>query len=47
MRLYHEAKQQGAWDPRVLDFSQDVRDWARLTVVERDALVRRRRSSPS
>jgi ribonucleoside-diphosphate reductase beta chain len=40
MRLYHEAKQQGAWDPRLLDFSQDVRDWASLTVVERDTLVR-------
>jgi ribonucleoside-diphosphate reductase beta chain len=40
MRLYHEAKQQGAWDPRLLDFSQDLKDWAGLTVVERDAVVR-------
>jgi len=40
MRLYHEAKQQGTWDPRLLDLSQDVKDWAGLTVVERDALVR-------
>jgi ribonucleoside-diphosphate reductase beta chain len=40
MRLYHEAKQQGRWDPRSLDLSQDMRDWADLTVVERDALVR-------
>ena len=40
MRLYHEAKQQGGWDPRLLDLSQDVRDWAGLSVVERDALVR-------
>jgi ribonucleoside-diphosphate reductase beta chain len=40
MRLYHEAKQDGLWDPRMLDFSQDVKDWAGLTVVERDALVR-------
>ena len=40
MRLYHEAKQQGAWDPRLLDLGQDARDWAGLTVVERDALVR-------
>ena len=40
MRLYHTAKREGAWDPRLLDFSQDVKDWAGLTVVERDALVR-------
>lgn len=40
MRLYHEAKQGGAWDPRLLDFTQDGTDWAGLTVVERDALVR-------
>ena len=40
MRLYHEAKMQGTWDPRLLDFSQDGKDWAGLTVVERDALVR-------
>ena len=40
MRLYHEAKQRGAWDPRLLDFTQDLKDWAGLTVVERDALVR-------
>jgi len=40
MRLYHEAKQGGAWDPRLLDFGQDGTDWAGLTVVERDALVR-------
>jgi len=40
MRLYREAKQRGAWDPRALDLSQDARDWARLTVAERDMLLR-------
>ena len=40
MRLYHEAKRQGAWDPRSLDLHQDARDWARLTVTERDVLLR-------
>jgi ribonucleoside-diphosphate reductase beta chain len=39
MRLYHDAKQ-SVWDPRLCDFSQDAKDFARLTVVERDALVR-------
>jgi ribonucleoside-diphosphate reductase beta chain len=40
MRLYREAKQRGGWDPRALDLSQDARDWARLTVAERDMLLR-------
>jgi ribonucleoside-diphosphate reductase beta chain len=40
MRLYHEAKRLGAWDPRTLDLRQDARDWARLTVTERDVLLR-------
>jgi len=40
MRLYHEAKQFGAWDPRRLDLGQDAQDWSRLTVVERDVLLR-------
>jgi len=40
MRLYHEAKRLGAWDPRALPLDQDVRDWARLTVTERDVLLR-------
>lgn len=40
MRLYHDAKQRGAWDPRGLDLQQDARDWARLTVTERDVLLR-------
>jgi ribonucleoside-diphosphate reductase beta chain len=40
MRLYHEAKQHGAWDPRRLDLSRDGEDWPRLTVAERDVLLR-------
>jgi len=40
MRLYHEAKRLGAWDPRSLDLRRDLDDWARFTVVERDVLLR-------
>jgi len=40
MRLYHESKQLGAWDPRRLDLRQDARDCARLSVAERDVLLR-------
>ena len=40
MRLYHEAKRLGGWDPRSLDLSRDARDWARLSVGERDVLLR-------
>jgi hypothetical protein len=40
MRLYHDAKRLGAWDPRSLDLRRDVDDWARFTVVERDVLLR-------
>lgn len=40
MRLYHESKQLGAWDPRSLDLRRDVEDWARFTVAERDVLLR-------
>jgi ribonucleoside-diphosphate reductase beta chain len=40
MRLYQEAKRLGAWDPRRLDLQQDARDWTRLSVAERDVLLR-------
>jgi len=40
MRLYHDAKRLGAWDPRSLDLRKDVEDWARFTVTERDVLLR-------
>ncbi|HEX2646080.1 MAG TPA: R2-like ligand-binding oxidase, partial [Candidatus Dormibacteraeota bacterium] len=40
MRLYHEAKRLGAWDPRDLELESDAGDWARLSVVERDVVLR-------
>src|SRR2546428_4193306 len=40
MRLYHEAKRPGAWDPRSLDLRRDIEEWARFSVVERDVLLR-------
>lgn len=40
MRLYHKAKKLGTWDPRDIDFSQDIRDWQRLADDERDVLLR-------
>ena len=40
MRLYHEAKRLGAWDPRSLDLRRDIEEWARFSVAERDVLLR-------
>ncbi|HYT71126.1 MAG TPA: R2-like ligand-binding oxidase [Gemmatimonadales bacterium] len=40
MRLYHEAKRFGAWDPRSLDLRRDGRDWTCLSELERDVLLR-------
>jgi len=40
MRLYHEAKRLGNWDPQSLDLRRDAADWARFTVAERDVLLR-------
>lgn len=39
MRLYHKAKRLGIWDPRSIDFSQDILDWQGLTDEEREALL--------
>src|SRR5579875_11769 len=39
MRLYHKAKKLGIWDPRAIDFSQDIQDWQRLNEDEREALL--------
>jgi len=33
MRLYHEAKRLGAWDPQALDLSRDAEDWSRFSVA--------------
>jgi len=39
MRLYHKAKKLGIWDPRAIDFSQDIQDWQRLSEDEREILL--------
>lgn len=39
MRLYHKAKKLGIWDPRSIDFSQDVLDWQRCTDEEKETLL--------
>lgn len=39
MRLYHKAKRLGSWDPRSIDFSQDIQDWQRFTDEEREAII--------
>ena len=40
MRLFQKAKKLGAWDPQVLDFSQDGADWAGFDDTEHDFLLR-------
>ena len=39
MRLYHKAKRLGIWDPRSIDFSQDIQDWQNFTDEEREAIL--------
>lgn len=39
MRLYHKAKRLGIWDPRSIDFSQDILDWQNFTDEEREAIL--------
>ncbi|HET8844318.1 MAG TPA: ribonucleotide-diphosphate reductase subunit beta, partial [Ktedonobacteraceae bacterium] len=39
MRLYHKAKRLGVWDPREIDFSQDIRDWQGFNDDEREAIL--------
>lgn len=39
MRLYHKAKRLGSWDPRSIDFSQDIQDWQNFTDEEREAII--------
>lgn len=39
MRLYHKAKRLGTWDPRAIDFTQDLQDWQRFTDEEREAII--------
>ncbi|HLG64015.1 MAG TPA: R2-like ligand-binding oxidase [Ktedonosporobacter sp.] len=40
MRLYHKAKKLGVWDPRSIDFSQDVIDWQNCNEGERETILR-------
>lgn len=39
MRLYHKAKRLGSWDPRSIDFSQDIQDWQSFSDEEREAII--------
>ena len=39
MRLYHKAKRLGVWDPRSIDFSQDIQDWQGFNDEEREAII--------
>ena len=39
MRLYHKAKRLGTWDPRSIDFSQDILDWQRCTEPEKETIL--------
>jgi len=36
---YHKAKDL-MWDPRHIDCGQDQRDWAKMTIEERDLILR-------
>ncbi len=38
MRLWRKAKRLGIWNPEDTDFSQDARDWRRLSDPEREHL---------
>ena len=40
MRLFQKAKRLGTWDPYIIDFSQDIKDWQGLTDERRLALSR-------
>ncbi len=39
MRLFEKAKRYGIWNPSEIDFTQDKRDWAGLTDLERTLLL--------
>src|SRR5579859_7638637 len=39
MRLYHKAKRLGVWDPRSIDFSQDIQDWQGFSDEERESII--------
>lgn len=39
MRLWRKAKKLGIWNPADLDFSEDAKQWAALTDLEREVLM--------
>ncbi len=40
MKLWAKAKKYGVWDPAAIDFSQDKKDWAKLTHLEKIFIAR-------
>ena len=40
MRLYEKGKRLGTWDPSAIDFSRDRDDWATLSELEQDTVLR-------
>lgn len=40
MKLFEKAKIYGIWNPSDIDFSQDIKDWQRLTGDEKDVILR-------
>ena len=40
MRLFQKAKRLGTWDPQAIDLSRDSSDWAAMTTLERDFILR-------
>lgn len=39
-RLYQKAKKFGSWDPREIDFTQDVKDWQFLSGAQQEEIIR-------
>jgi ribonucleoside-diphosphate reductase beta chain len=40
MRLYEKAKKLGIWNPSDIDLSQDKKDWAGLSAIEKEIILR-------
>lgn len=40
MRLWHKAKKLGIWNPRDIDFSQDIVDWQAMSERQRTGIAR-------
>ncbi|MFE4241474.1 R2-like ligand-binding oxidase [Peribacillus butanolivorans] len=39
-KLYQKAKKFGVWNPRDINFSQDIEDWKSFTSIEREVILR-------